>query len=264
MAESTLALSYPDLREKVGFYQGYGRDTTLWTTPQSDDVEDLLDSGYRQVLTPPLLQGQIRPHTWRFLRPTSQIVTVADKDDYDLPDDFAQMDGNLIYVSNTTRGRVTITSESAIRLNRSSDATSSGVPYLAATRPKRSDAASGQRFEIMFWPTPDAAYTLQYRYAVQVNRLTTNNPWPLGGAQMAELLLESCLAIAEHRMDDSVTGHHQARFKELLAAAIDREARATAAETVGYNGDPGARVAWSPAGQHGWSPVTYEGVLYDG
>lgn len=237
MAEPSLSLTYSELAKEVGHFLGYGSDDSVWSSEQSDDVDRIVQSGYRQFLNPPLLPGMQVIHQWSFLRPVTTLDTVADQADYDLPDNFGGMDGCLTYDDNNAYPDIKIVGENQIRSARSGTSSMSGRPYLAAVRYKQHSGTPGQRWEIMFYPTPDAAYTLSYRYRALRNKLTDSSPYPLGGADHAETILESCLAIAERRKDDAI-GLHDGAFKERLAASIAMDGSIARADSLGYNGDP--------------------------
>ena len=74
-----------------------------------------------------------------------------------------------------------------------------GPPKRFAVRPKAGTptAGAGQRFELLTFPTTDAARTINYRYSIQPNAVTDAAPYPLGGAQHGETLMLACLARAE-------------------------------------------------------------------
>ena len=73
----------------------------------------------------------------------------------------------------------------------------SGKPQYAAIRPVEFSAGTGQRWEAVFWPTPDDNYTLEYRYLVSPNPLTAANNHPLGGIGHAQTIIALCMAEAE-------------------------------------------------------------------
>jgi hypothetical protein len=114
--------------------------------------------------------------------------------------------------------------------------TYSDRPRYVAVRPKTFDADAGQEWEAVFYPTPSAAYDLEYRYRVRPTMLNEAYPNPMGGPDIGELILESCLAIAEQRYKDEAGLHTQA-FQSKLAAAIEQDRRAFVPDTLGYNGD---------------------------
>lgn len=242
MPESTLSVTYPQLQAETGIYLGYGGDTTVWTTASAAEVDRYIQAGYRQFLYPPGIpdpttgQPQAR-HTWSFLKPTSPLTTTASADQQDLPDDFGGMDGDFTFVSTgTIYGRIAITSESRIRDLRQGT-TAAGVPALAAIRPKRSDQSHGQRYEVMFYPTPDAAYSLEYSYNALQAALTTLRPYPLGGMAHSETLIESVLAKAEQRGNDTPQGPHWQAFMEALGASVAHDRSIRQPEVLGYCSD---------------------------
>lgn len=77
MATSDLALDYDGLRSRVGYYLGYGRDSSDWTSAQQADIAAAIEDGYRMFLNPQLVPGQRMAHEWRFLKPASEITLPA-------------------------------------------------------------------------------------------------------------------------------------------------------------------------------------------
>jgi hypothetical protein len=130
---------------------------------------------------------------------------------------------------------ISFTSESSIRKRRQLS-TYTDRPQYVAIRPVSFDANTGQRWQAIFYPTPGAAYDLEYRYKIQPQMLGEAYPNPLGGPDIGELILECCLSIAEQRYKDE-QGLHTATFIRKLAAAIDHDNKQFAPDTLGYNGD---------------------------
>lgn len=156
---------------------------------------------------------------------------------YDLPDDWGSFVSPLTYRPGTSDlySPIDIVGEHMIRTKRQANDWFAR-PQVAATRPKTFDATTGQRFQITFWPTPDDAYVLTYRYNANPNKLSSTNKYPLGGMRHGETVLASCLAVAEARRND-VQGLHRARFMELLAASISWDANANSPDFLGLNND---------------------------
>ena len=96
----------------------------------------------------------------------------------------------------------------------------SGTPQFAAVQPVAPTASAGQRFQVQFWPTPTAC-TLKYQYRVRVDKISSSNPYPYGGTDHSETILESCLAKAESRVEES-QGVHKAEFMERSTALAER------------------------------------------
>lgn len=257
MAESSLSLGFSDLRSEIGYFLGYTRDSGNWSAGEITEINAVLSAGLRQFYFPPPL-GQGLPHEWSFLRPITTIPTVADTSDYTLPDDFAGMEGDMTFAaSDNVAGPVEIVGEHQIRKLREGNTSSSGIPRFGSVRPKTTDGTTGQRFQLNLWPTPDAVYTLYYRYKLLPSALTSIAPYPYGGAPHAETLKASCLAAAEIDIDDE-KGPRWAHFQAMLAASIAHDRLAQPPEKLGYNGD----YSDSQARRH--YPVRLQNVSYNG
>jgi len=230
MAESTLSLTYTDLQTAVGQFLGWGRDSTLWTTDRTAVIDECIQEGYRRFLHPKT------GYRWRFLRPTTTIATVASDYDQDLPDDFGGIHGTFSYSSSDSTSHVIeVVSEEQIRLMRQGVTSTTGKPRYAAIRPKATDPTGGQRFEVLWFPTPDAAYTLTYSIDENMDKLSSTNLYPLGGMKHSSTLRAICLAVAEETMDDNI-GVKAQIADSLLAASIAIDAK-DGPQTLGYNGD---------------------------
>lgn len=141
---------------------------------------------------------------------------------YDLPDDFGRFASSLHFEADQHLPSVRLVSISRVLSLRATQ-TLTGDPRLAAVRFKSATpAAIGSRQEVMFFPTPDNEHTLSYEYEAYSGKLTEALPYPLGGMQMAEVYIESCLNVAEIRMND-VAGFHGQEFNRLLVDAIARD-----------------------------------------
>ena len=156
---------------------------------------------------------------------------------YDLGTGCTAIEGVLTYQPVTGFPAVDIIDEGQVRVLRQTS-NSVGRPIHAALRPKSSpiDGSALNTFEIMFWPTPDAAYLLSYRYQIVPNPLDETNKFPLGGPVHAETLKASCLAVAE-AYKGVVNGPHAQNFQLLMRASITHDRRAYSAEHLGYNAD---------------------------
>ena len=238
MSESSLSLSYSDLRSEIGQVLGFGRDATLWDTDSTAIVLSVLKSGLRQFYFPPAGGGgdfQI----WSFLQPVMTLKTTSGVRDYDLPDDFGGLRGPpTFYGDSQATFALTLTGEGMIRAFHARDGDSaSGRPTHIAIRPKATDGVSGQRFQACFYPEPDSTvYTVQIAYTILPDVLSTTNLYPYGGVAHAETILASCLAVAERRIDGE-EGVRTKEFFEKLAASMALDVRLTRADNLGYNGD---------------------------
>lgn len=153
---------------------------------------------------------------------------------YDLPSDFSMLDGPLTFARGETvlYGPIELVSEYQVR-QRQQDSTSTGKPMIAAIRAKASNAG----YEILFWPTPDAAYTIEYQSKINPAALSSSNTMPYGGTEHLQTILESCLAEAEAERGGA--GIHAARYLERLAASVSLDRKLTSPDTLGLDGGQG-------------------------
>lgn len=160
-----------------------------------------------------------------------------------LPDDFGGLLSPLVYQPGQAQyGRplVQMDADGILAKRQYSDVLA--PPSIFALRPKTFTAATGQRYELMFWPVPDAAYILTYRYRVRPNALGSSE-YPYGGVEHSETVLASCLSKAEERRLDS-PGPLHAKFLEHLAASISFDREVGAPRTLGIDRDTGDVECW--------------------
>lgn len=115
-------------------------------------------------------------------------------------------------------------------------------PYLTDTQPrwfsvapKTSDGTTGQRQELILFPTPTAAGTLEGPYYLLPDATTDDAPYPLGGEAHAETYYASIMAAAEVEKT-SQRGVRYQIFIERLAASIAIDKR-LGPKIIGYNAD---------------------------
>jgi hypothetical protein len=155
---------------------------------------------------------------------------------YALPDGFAGMMSQGFTFQpggpiNT--GIIRVVGEEQIRVKQA-DGRYSGTPTMCCIRPVAHTGSTGQRYEVIFYPTPDAARTLWYRYRVIPDMMTAANPYPLGGMHHGTTLMESCLAVAEERINDT-SNLHRSKFQEQLMSAVDLDERMSSPTTLGLD-----------------------------
>lgn len=160
--------------------------------------------------------------------------TISAQRDFDLPDDFGGMNGTFTYSSSNYHGEIKRIAENQLREFRRGN-TTAGFPIYCAIRPLTTAGTSvGQRFEVMFYPNPDATYILSYSYTPLTDVLNGTIIYPYGGATHAETILCSCLAVAEQRLDDR-KGEKWNDFMQKLQTSIDLDREAWTPESLGYN-----------------------------
>ena len=156
---------------------------------------------------------------------------------YDLPLDFANIDGPLIYAAGQSilQSEVERISEYQL-LGQLNSELLRGYPRLYAVRPKAIDMTASTAYELLISPTSDAAYSLYYHYRVAIPQLDASNSVPPGGDAHGELYLEACLAAAEQKFHDGAA-LHTARFQECLVASVSHDRRVSCPDTLGFNRD---------------------------
>jgi len=257
MAESTLSINYADLKLEVGHFLGYGSNSEDWTKYQLGEIDRIVQAGVRRVYYPPAMEGVPMGYEWSFLKPETTIATVADQATNDLPDNLGRVIGQFYYPSSSNRVSVIVVSEAALNEYKS-QVDSDGAPRYCCIRHKTSDGSEGQRLEVEWYPKPDAAYTLTYKYEAYQGKLTAANPYPLGGMKMSELFIESCLAVAEERANDEKGIHYQSFMAQLINAVyLDKRQGAQNFGRMGQPDEHNYRLRRGDTG--GPYPITYNG-----
>ena len=241
MAESSLAVDVKQLRIKVAHLLGFGRDYDALSDSQKDWVKDCIHSGLRRFYWPePDASGV--SHSWSFMKPIKTLTMVAGQWQYDMPGEFASIEGAITSTSTSTNYPVIrLTGQQSIREMRQTQTGATGHPTAAALEWLEHEGVTGQRAQLSFFPTPDAAYEVEYQMVVLAEALTDVRRFPYGGAVHAETIVESCLAVAESRFNGTI-GVHAAEFQKRLAVSISQDSQLCRAEIIGTNGN-GTRIA---------------------
>jgi len=181
---------------------------------------------------------------------------------FNLPDDHGGIsgDGRLHYdADDNSWYSIEMTNPSRIMSLRQQNVGASR-PVLAAERPTSSGSSTqSTRSELMIWPIPTATYTIHYRYFAAQAALTSDL-YPLGGPAHSELILASCLAVAESHIGDT-QGNHMGNFMRLLSASVSRDRQAFSPYKFGYNLD---RSDGHAPNRRFYDEVTYQGSEYFG
>lgn len=233
-AESTLALTRSDMQKAVSVFVQMGNAVPTDTNDLAA-VNRAIDSGLRRVYWPSQVLGEPWAHEWSWMRPTFTFTTSADFAAYQLPSTFGGIEGDITFAEGQAFRVITVRGEDFIRRQQQSNV-GSGIPKYAAVRALDS-GLSGQRRELVLWPTPGTEYELTFRYNINPNALAAANDYPLGGPALAETILQSCRAAADQIINDNVGAEH-ALFIELLKASVSLDRRMLAPERLGYAHDP--------------------------
>jgi hypothetical protein len=245
MAESSLSLGLPDFQSEVGFQLGFGRTVANFTDAQEAMANAIIQSGVRRVYFPPTIsvvnqQGQpevISGHVWSWLRKSATIALTSGDYDHDLPDDFNTVIARVHFSAGSAKADLSPVDPADILAMRAAS-TTTGTPQYFAMRPKAADGTTGQRFELLIYPAYSTTGTLAYEYSVLPNELTDDAPYPLGGMSISELILASCLAIAEERYPpagETAGGRRAEVFRNLLMDSITRDRGVIASRQVPFS-----------------------------
>lgn len=239
MADPSLRLTYDDLRIRVAEYLGigyYGASADgaaqVPVDPHDlDKVSRVVNNGYRRFLTD-------NEYGWNFMTVPLSITFLSgtvsgDNARYYLPDDsYGVLLSPFTYPSGGPRLTITQTSEQELRELQWSNAT--GVPTICAVRAINTNVATtAQRWEVVFWPTPNAVYTVSTMYKRYPTALSSGTDRPVSGFQHDQTVLEACLAAAELEVGDS-QGPHEAQYSKFLKQSLKIDRRASAPSIQGY------------------------------
>ena len=232
------AVTYTDLFNAVSRFLGYG-DTL--TTRQTTEVDEIVQAGVRQFYYPPASEGYDGVYRWSFLRFGGSISLSAGVSRYHLPDGFGDIDGVLTYQAEERLPCVNRVAEELVR-SRIAHRPENAPPRFCAIVYRSDFGERGQGKDIVFWPVPDRAYTLDYVADADTGKLDKDERlFPLGGQMFSELVLESCLSKAEQFSNDEM-GHHTQLFNQHLVSAIARDRQNSATvygDMSGGSQDPG-------------------------
>lgn len=212
-------------------------------------------------------------HQWSFLHPIDSVTTVADTDEYTLPDDYGGIEGRITYAeADGGYGSIKLVNEEVIRRLRAHNGTTnvSGYPTMAAIQsvPGTSGAnfdnsSEGQRFKMLLWPTPNAAFTLSFQKVILPDLISPANPYPYGGQVHAHTIRSAMLAQGE-LMVDGQPGRHTEEFMRRLQSSIAKDGTLNQPEFLGYNGNREMFADERWPHQLDYDLVTYDGSEYDG
>lgn len=162
--------------------------------------------------------------TYAFVEGTSaasgDTFSITPDGNYELPANVGSIIGEMTFGDDTAWPAITRTGVGTIQEWRQVDRDSAGRPRYSAIQSKAQVDGAGQRLELLLWPVPDTDYTLHYRYHLLLNELSATNPYPPGGAAMAEVYKAAIEAVIE-REKFNRKGEAWETFIGRLRAAIE-------------------------------------------
>lgn len=186
--------------------------------------------------------------------------TITSVGDFSFPDEVLGVDGQMQY-ADTTAYRPNLAPRNPLQIyeRRQAGSINIGTPTIYALRPRTFVPATGQRWDLMTFPTPDSVYQMYYRAHIAPDIIGAVDKYGIGGMPHSRTLKESCLACAELMLEDQHGPHYEA-FLQALEASIDFDRRSVGTEKLGFNYDQGrGAIAYERN-----DLVKFSGTLYRG
>ena len=216
---NSLAVSYDTIRRAIGLSASLGRNYSTWSTTVAADVDSFISDALNRVYFDARLPGETEAHAWSFLRAVDSITTVASTSTYDLPENFGDLLGRgFTFAADANQAPIAVVQDFELRAI-VAQGSRSGAPKYCAVRPKAAVPGGETKYEVVFYPTPDAAYVLSFRYGIIPPMISSANPYPMGGAIHGSMIKAACCAQAEIELGDAEAVWGK-RYLELLASSI--------------------------------------------
>lgn len=160
--------------------------------------------------------------------------TITRDGNYTLPDDFAEPESKFAFGPDTGYPALEWTTPDVIRARRAANA-SGAIPRLCSLQSVALTAATGQRWELMIWPTPSTLATLYYQYLRNPAALSADADYPVGGMRYSSAVMACAYMIWEGEQGRT-DGPEAVKAMRLLAAARLTDLRQQP-RNLGYNRD---------------------------
>lgn len=209
-----LTLSHSDLYVKVSEFMKWG------SSPADDyltKVKDIVARGYRTFLYP-VNNRTGSEHSWSFLKQFMTINLASGKWKYALPEDFSEMVSDPRFDDEDGYSPLVKVAPDRIIDNRVLSQTE-GFPeyYSIVTAPYNLE--TGTYYEMWVDPEPDGIYLLQIFYKIDPLKPEETTDFLVGGPKAAEVILESCLSMAEIQ-EKHTAGIHTQMANDLIQRLI--------------------------------------------
>lgn len=219
-------LTFGEMRKAIRRELAFSVDATLSTQDESR-VERILKEAISEMV--------VAKHNWTWLSQALEFTTASGQRAYALPWYFGGL-AQITYTPSSSSPCLSvqlIDTELMDRLDQESP-TASGDPTKATVRINSAHSA----WEIVFWPTPNAARAMTARIRSVFRSPGGDDDSFYAGSQYDPLLLQACRYTArmDRRIEDA---RDRERYQAALADAIriDRNSRPALLGTLGINGD---------------------------
>lgn len=214
---------------------------SLLNHQQSKECEADVRSGLVRFYAPPAMAEDEQPWSWSFLNVNTTLAVSSGTATYDLPLDFATMSGEFNYVTSAASGKLRMTRVSYEELSAmKAQSNASGLPqYFCISEKTSTGGATQSRYEVTFYPNPNATENYTYRYVRSPAALSTSATWPAGIDLYCEAISAACRSVCEERKEGN-QGIEWQKFTALLSGAVkqDRQLMATG-DTWDVAAEPG-------------------------
>ena len=113
-------------------------------------------------------------------------------------------------------------------------------PVYYSVRNVQFNSDIGSLKVLAFFPTPDQAYTMKVPMVLRPLMLTSDDQQPVGGEVLSQVIIEACLASAEHNFEEREHVHEK-RYLEMIAAAIRNDLEQSCPTFLGPDSPKGER-----------------------
>lgn len=196
-------------------------DLNLLTHSENAQVESLVQRGLKSFYFPPGMK-----RCWSFLVESARITLGSGTAAYDLPAGFTGLHGKMTYVTPAAGAQpLRQIDEDELRAMQTSDATSLSPEYVCI-REKTSTGVSAHAgtsaflYEAVFFPTPDATESIQYRYKGSPPVLSSSVTFPHGADVHAETMRQAMIFHAAEQKPDGNQQEESQKFQQKLAASM--------------------------------------------
>ncbi len=224
------AVTFDLIRQDIGYLRGYGIHISDWS--DNEDKSEIVEMVIRKGL-----HMFYEAYEWSFLAPQKPLTIPSGVDELLLPSEFGHFTDAIYYVgsNNQLLERIRPENDGKVMDARTANPDTTGIPKLFALLPVAPTGQHGSRQKLIFWPTSDAAYTIQCRYKVTGEALTTEHPHPYGGNMHGTTILHACRAASEQQ--DGIIGAETQLFQMNLAKSMEND-RKVKARTMSGSAKP--------------------------
>jgi len=181
-------------------------------------VKNLTYRGYMAFLMPFNAESK-ETYVWEYLKKEATFQMSSGSWVQPLPDDYQKMVRRPSYGESAKYPKLQSVSISRI-MDQRNNVGANSYPLEYAVRVRNFDPGIPiQGKDLIFYPTPDSDYTMNYAYMFIPEKPTNDGDYFIGGALESEAILESCLASAELDQDEK-SGVHAQLAAQLIQQLI--------------------------------------------